>query len=248
MRPAAAKSWSTRRRTASRVMGLAGAAVLVMAVAGCNGHRGRDPQSWLLTDPEERHPIQVSRRPVEYDLSVPRGAYGLTRSQMNEVRDFARRYKSDGEGPLVIRAPSGSPNEVASMRAIEDMRRVLKKAQVPAKAIEFEPYISDGAPDAPVRMSYLRYVAEGPICGDWSSNLARSPRNKEHPNFGCTSQHNLAAMVANPRDLVRPRGMTPRSSERRDVVWDKYIKGESTIAERSEEESAKVSEVSGGGE
>ena len=246
MRPAAVKSSSTPRRTASRAMGLAGTIVLVMAVAGCNGHR-KGPQSFLLTDPEERHPIQVSRKPVEFDVSVPRGAYGLTRSQRNEVRAFARRYKSDGEGPLVIRAPSGSPNEVASMRAIEDMRRVLSSEKVPAKAIEFEPYLGDGAPDAPVRLSYLRYVAEGPVCGDFSTNLARSPRNREHPNFGCTAQHNLAAMVANPRDLVRPRGMTPRSSERRDVVWDKYVKGETTVSEKSEDEAANVSEVGGGG-
>ena len=248
MRPAAAKSSSARRRMASRAMRLAGTFALVVTVAGCNAHRGPNPQSFLLTDPDERHPIQVSRKPIEYDISVPRGAYGLTRNQVNEVRAFARRYKNDGEGPLVIRAPSGSPNEVASMRAIEDMRRVLRNEKVPARAVSFEPYFGDGAPDAPVRLSYLRYVAVGPVCGDWSTNLARSPRNQEHPNFGCTSQNNLAAMVANPRDLVRPRGMTPRSSERRDVVWDKYVKGETTVSDKSEDESAKVSEVSGGGE
>ncbi len=198
-------------------------------------------------DHAQRHPIQVTRRPVEQDISVPVGSYGLTRSQADEVRAFVRRFKNDAEGPLVVRAPSGSPNELASLRALDDIRRVLRKEQIPPGAVVVEAYIGDDAPDAPVRLSFLRYVAEGPICGDWSRDLSRNRKNLPYPNFGCATQANLAAMVANPRDLVRPRGMTPRSGERRDVVWDKYIKGETTVAEKSEEESAKVSEVEGGG-
>jgi pilus assembly protein CpaD len=54
-------------------------------------------------------------------------------------------------------------------------------------------------------------------------------------------------MVANPRDLVEPQGMTPRDSQRRDVVMEKYVKGDSTVAEKSADEKAKVSEISGGG-
>ncbi len=60
-------------------------------------------------------------------------------------------------------------------------------------------------------------------------------------------QHNLAAMVANPRDLIEPRGMTPRDSQRRDVIMDKYIRGDTTVANKSKDERAKVSEVKGGG-
>ena len=46
------------------------------------------------------------------------------------------------------------------------------------------------------------------------------------PNMGCATQRNLAAAVADPSDLVEPRGETPRPGERRDVVWGKYVKGE----------------------
>ena len=69
------------------------------------------------------------------------------------------------------------------------------------------------------------------------------PQNLPYPNLGCATQSNLAAVVANPRDLLEPRASTPRSSERRDVVWDKYIKGEPTGAEKAEEEKTTVSEV-----
>ena len=50
--------------------------------------------------------------------------------------------------------------------------------------------------------------------------------------------------VANPNDLVEPSGETPRSGERRDVVWDKYVNGQVTISKRDPAEHANASNVS----
>ena len=50
--------------------------------------------------------------------------------------------------------------------------------------------------------------------------------NRHYWNLGCATQRNLAAMVANPADLVQPRGEDPISTSRRTVVLDKYRKGE----------------------
>ena len=51
-------------------------------------------------------------------------------------------------------------------------------------------------------------------------------------------------MIANPKDLVSPGALDPRSSGRRDVLGDKWREGESTGATKSEEErSGTVSEV-----
>lgn len=52
--------------------------------------------------------------------------------------------------------------------------------------------------------------------------------NVPYPNLGCANQRNLAVMVANPADLLGPRTETARSSERRDQVWGKYVKGAAT--------------------
>ena len=84
--------------------------------------------------------------------------------------------------------------------------------------------------------SYLRYVAEAPACGDWSTNLAHEPMNLPYPNFGCATQRNLAVSVANPADLLGPRSETARSSERRDFVWNKYVHGDPTGARKSADE------------
>ena len=99
MKPAAAGVSSPRRRMASTAARFVGVSVLVVALVGCNEHR-RGHRMLESADYAERHPIQVSRRPVEHDVSVPPGSFGLTRSQANEVRAFARRFKNDGEGTM----------------------------------------------------------------------------------------------------------------------------------------------------
>ena len=49
--------------------------------------------------------------------------------------------------------------------------------------------------------------------------------NGDPPEFGCSTQANLAAMVANPNDLITPRVMTPSSAPRRATSIGKYESG-----------------------
>jgi pilus assembly protein CpaD len=65
-------------------------------------------------------------------------------------------------------------------------------------------------------------------CGDWSDNLSETSTNQNYTNFGCSQQHNLAAMVANPSDFETPRTETSASATRRAKVFEKYIAGEDT--------------------
>ena len=154
-----------------------------------------------------------------------------------------------GQGKLVVAAPSGSPNEVAAFKALKRVRSLIKSDGIAYGSVEMTPYYQEDNPQPPLKISYVRYVAEAPSCGDWSDNLAEDARNTNYKNFGCAQQKNLAAMIANPQDLIMPRGMHPRSSERRDTTWQKYVKGETTITKRdSKEESGKIADVTGGGE
>jgi pilus assembly protein CpaD len=54
--------------------------------------------------------------------------------------------------------------------------------------------------------------------------------NLPYPNLGCANQRNLAVQIANPADLLGPRSETARASDRRDQVWNKYVKGAATGA------------------
>ena len=69
--------------------------------------------------------------------------------------------------------------------------------------------VSDGAPitAGPVAPGNIRVVvsrtrASVPNCPNWSERSQPNPANRSMPNSGCAVNSNLAAMVANPQDLV----------------------------------------------
>jgi pilus assembly protein CpaD len=209
-------------------------ACLSIAVAGCEHDRiGPHMASWQLIDPEQRHPILVSQQPAVLNLHVAAGSEGLTPSQRGRVMDFIEhgRARDSGNSRIVISAPAGSMNEGAAMEAADDARRMLLASGYSESSIATEAYQA-GRRESPLRISYMRYVADAPDCGqDWSENLARSYQNTHYPDFGCANQHNLAVMVANPGDLLGPRTMTPRDANRRDNMYGKYVKGQPLGAE-----------------
>jgi pilus assembly protein CpaD len=54
--------------------------------------------------------------------------------------------------------------------------------------------------------------------------------NDQTPGFGCAVTANLAAQIANPRDIVAPRGMGAPDMDRRAKVFDTYRAGQQTSA------------------
>ena len=223
------------RKTARTI--LLGATVL--ALAGCKHDENQGKVAgWALVDPAQRHPITISQQPEVMSLHVSRGSGGLSPQQRAQVLGFAdsSRAGDAGNSRLIIAAPSGTANEVAAMSAVGEIRSLLSDRGFSENSIQVEAYRQEGGGDAPIKVSYMRYVAEGPQCGHWSENLAYSPNNLPHPNLGCANQHNLAAMVANPADLLGPRTQSDRYGPRRDAVFEKYTKGDSSGTKRTNDE------------
>ncbi len=219
------------------------AALLTLALGACkHGEDHTQVAGWALVDPTQRHPILVSQQPETMSISVPRGSHGLTPAQRADVIGFAQRSRASdaNNSRIVIEAPSGSANETSAMQAVHDIGRLLAEQGIDETSIAVEPFAAEGRGSPAIKLTFMRFVAEGPECGHWPTNLAYEPRNLPMPNLGCANQKNLAAMVANPADLVMPRGMTSRPAERRLVTWQKYIKGEVTGAAKSEEEKVKT--------
>jgi pilus assembly protein CpaD len=85
-------------------------------------------------------------------------------------------------------------------------------------------------------------------CGMWPEDIGPSVKdrgyfeNKSYYNFGCAYQRNMAAMVANPSDLVQPRPETPAYTIRRTEGFEKYRKGATTTTDYPEAEKAKLSD------
>jgi pilus assembly protein CpaD len=107
--------------------------------------------------------------------------------------------------------------------------------------VPYRPEVDD--PNPPVMLTFARAVATAPECGIFTEDFAFAPRNRNTPNFGCSTQRNLAVMIADPRDLVEPRPLEPADMARRHTVIEAYRQGKTTNVERSDDDSGAVSEV-----
>jgi pilus assembly protein CpaD len=86
------------------------------------------------------------------------------------------------------------------------------RAQVASIAGRYGMLVSAGAPVTPgavapgtVRVVVSRTVASVPDCPNWERPSQPNYNNKTRPGHGCAVNSNLAAMIANPEDLVRGR-------------------------------------------
>ena len=220
---------------------VAGAALLSLSLAACGGFNGIEEAHFSA---QRTHPIAVDTDIASMLMEVPRDKIMLSVADKAAVQAFAAAYKQRGHGPLTISAPSGSPNEEAAISIVAGLRAALDEVGVTGPSVGYAPYRASGANDkAPIVPSYRRYVANASECGNWTVDYAFNPRNVTSPNFGCATQNNFAAMVADPADLLGPRDMTPADAQRRGEVLERYRRGDITATERVEEESGAVSEV-----
>ncbi len=233
---------SLRARLLASAGIVATAAVILSGCRPGEEEPGVHVASWAMIDARQRHPIVVTNEPAHLDLRVSSTAHGLSPGQRAQAIDFFRRYRGTGSdaGRLAIGVPSGGANDVAAVRALADLRSIVGEAGISEANVLVRPYRAGRDANAPIKMSYARFVAEGPECGIWPDNLASDRRNLPYANFGCASQRNFAAQVANPADLLGPRAVTPASAERRDTVYEKYVKGNYTHAEKSNDERLQV--------
>jgi pilus assembly protein CpaD len=67
-----------------------------------------------------------------------------------------------------------------------------------------------GAPVTPgsVRVVVSRMKAQVPGCPDWTRNSTFEPDNNTSSNYGCATNSSLAAMIAQPEDLVHGQSAT----------------------------------------
>ncbi|MGD8325926.1 MAG: CpaD family pilus assembly lipoprotein [Sphingomonadales bacterium] len=56
--------------------------------------------------------------------------------------------------------------------------------------------------DGKARVVITRHAVQPPACPDWSGSGINNWTNAQSSNFGCATKTNLAAQVANPRDLL----------------------------------------------
>jgi len=195
--------------------------------------------------PTDRYPITVEPQVATMAVAIDDGMQRLAPGEADRIRAFAERWKARGQGMINAAAPSGSANRTAAMNGMDEVKRILRASGIAANAINVTSYRAENDPRAPIALSFVTLAASAADCGtDWSQNLGWTPRNMAWPDFGCSTQHDFAALVADPRDLIEPRASDPADMARRSQVLDNYRKGIITQAQRNTDDSGNVSNVS----
>jgi pilus assembly protein CpaD len=149
---------------------------------------------------------------------------------------FVADYASRGSGSISISAPQGSD----ATAIIHYFATRLFEMGVPRSRILVGTH--EGA-DPRVEVGFIAYAASTKACGDWSENLSNTAANAPAPNFGCAVQTNIAAQVADPRDLIEMRASGPSDTNRRTTVLGNYEQGKVTAADKSKDQSGAVADV-----
>jgi len=228
---------------------LAALAAAAIALGGCNltndGVTGTVPDDY-----KQRHPIAITEGQQSIVVFVGRARGNMTETQRDDVMGLARNWRREGTGAIAIDVPADTPNARSAQAVYQEIRALLASMGVPAHAITKRPYQTDDPRAlATIRLSYPRMAAVAGPCGLWPADLGPSiynpnyNENKQYENFGCATQRNLAAMVANPSDLEQPRTETAAYTPRRSIAFEKYRKGETTATNYPEADKAKLSDA-----
>ena len=211
-----------RGRAARNIALLAMAAVVAVA-SGC-ANADRTTTGSLPDDYRTRHPIVVGERERTIDIPIATGATELTRGQSEVIAGFISGYSSDASGTFRIIVPHGARNDAATTVAVRHIRKLVARQGVPARKVMVESYSAvDPAEAAPIRLSYFAIAASTPACGQWPEDLVvNTYENRNYHNFGCATQNNLAAQIADPNDLLGPRRVTPADATQRGQALERY--------------------------
>lgn len=161
------------------------------ALAGCQVHRGVDEPARGIVPVNE--PV-VSRADYVFDAAAPGGSL-----------DPSEAARLDGW----FRGLELSYGDVVSVDGVD---APAARADVARVAGRYGMLVSDGAPVTPgviapgtVRVVVSRTRADVPGCPNWSKPSNPNFNNELMSNYGCAVNGALAAMVANPNDLISGR-------------------------------------------
>ena len=174
--------------------------------------------------------LELYTRPTGLELSA--------RDQV-AVGQFLQGYGSRGEGPLYINVPSSTAQGIGAQQAQNVIRQSLSQLGMSGAPVQTGQYQAAYGTPAPVVVSYRTLKTIPQDCRN-SDDLANSFANQPYSNFGCYHTANIAAMVSDPRQFIEPYGSTPPDSQRRQVVYDKYIEGENPASAHPDRQEVNV--------
>ncbi len=173
-------------RSAPRTAGVALALTAGLALSGCFGM------------PTNRSLYSVNEPVVErtnYALDLSTGSGGLSFPEQRRLAGWFEAMDLRYGDRISIDDPLNSP---ATHAAVEVL------------ASRYGLAISENAPTTPgyvnagtARVVITRSTASVPDCPNWKARSDVNLGNATSTNYGCATNGNLAAMIANPEDLIK---------------------------------------------
>jgi len=200
-------------------------------------------------DYRDRHPVVLAEAPTSVELLPQTVGGALDSESRRRLLAFIEQYRRFGHGMITMLAPTGGPDPRGVRRSVELIRAYLEREGLAATIYVGAYPVRDPALAAPIRLSFTGVKAEvAGRCGEWPDDLASGAsldgwQNRAFWNFGCANQATLSAQLADPRDLLGPRGETPQDIETRMRAINKVRAG----ADPSTGWATKSSAISGVG-
>ncbi|AXB76206.1 pilus assembly protein CpaD [Novosphingobium sp. P6W] len=178
---------SMRHRTFAPA-GLILAPMLALALAGCGGI----PSNRSM---ESVHQPVVERTDYTLDLTTGGGnGSGLAYGEQGRLAGWFDAMGLKHGDRVYIDDPAASPATRGAVEAVASRYGIFLSDETPQSA----GYVAPGT----ARVFVTRFKATVAGCPDWSANSDANPTNGLSTNYGCATNANMAAMVANPEDLI----------------------------------------------
>ncbi len=162
---------------------------LATSLAGCTGAAYSNSSLDSVHQPVVRNAI------YQFDVAAANGE--LPPSEQGRLQGWFDAMGVRYGDRISIEDPSvyGASSAQATVRSMVGRRGLLVTNDVP---------VTTGAvPQGHLRVIVTRASASVPGCPNWDSRSAINLTNSTSSNYGCASNSNLAAMVADPNDLIK---------------------------------------------
>ena len=168
--------------------------LLASAVAGCNTTPGDVPARGMMA---LNQPV-VSRTDYAMDVAAPGG--GLPSSEEARL-DAWFRSLGLGYGDSIYVDGDYAGDARQDVARVAGRYGMMVSASAPVTAGNVQP--------GTVRVVVSRTRASVPGCPNWDRPASPDYDNTQMSNYGCAVSGNIAAMIADPQDLVRGRDAGP---------------------------------------
>lgn len=162
---------------------------LATSLAGCTGAAFKNRTLESVHQPVVRNSI------YQFDVAASNGE--LPPSEQGRLQGWfdAMGVRYGDRVAIEDTSVYGASSAQATVRSMVERRGLLLSTEVP---------VTTGAvPEGHLRVVVTRASASVPGCPNWDSKSSINPTNSTSSNYGCATNSNLAAMVADPNDLIK---------------------------------------------